>query len=195
MKFKLMFASAAMFSLMVAGCTNSGSDKSLADRDTTKADGTAVTSTNDVDFNSPAASYEEISDSTIKVQGNGKYAIYSLGDDILFNVDQSQLKSSAENSLKMIGESLKKRFKGASIGIYGHADSTGSKSYNKDLGKERAAAVRNWFMKNENIPADKIAIVSFGEANPVATNSTAKGRQENRSVSIVVTPVKEIHTP
>ncbi|RYE27954.1 MAG: OmpA family protein [Sphingobacteriaceae bacterium] len=177
---------------VLPGCNNSVSNSSAETGDTTMSDHTktVVATNNNIDFNAPTETYEEVNDTNIQVRGNTNYTIYSLGDDVLFDVDQSTIKSSAQNKLKMISSSLNKRFKGANIGIYGHTDSTGDAKYNKALGKERAAAVRNWFMKNENFPEDKIAVVSFGESNPVASNETSKGRQENRSVSIVVTPVK-----
>lgn len=186
-KFKLLVTTAALSFMIVGGCTNAASDKSLADRDTMKADGTKVVDGDAIDFNSPVESYEEIRDTSIRVQENNKYAIYTLSNDILFDVDQSKIKKPAEDKLKMIGESLNKRFKGANIGIYGHADSTGAKTYNKELGRERATAVRDYLMKNADIAADKIAVVSFGETNAAATNATPAGRRQNRSVEIVVT--------
>jgi len=176
---------------VLPGCNNTVSNNSGKTGDTTKSDHTTTVAANDnIDFNAPVETYEEVNDANVNVRGNTRYTIYSLGDDILFDKDQSTIKASAQSKLKMVASSLNKRFKGANIGIYGHTDSTGNASYNKDLGKKRAAAVRDWFMKNENFPEDKIAVLSFGEANPVASNETSKGRQENRSVSIVVTPAK-----
>ncbi len=193
LRFKFLTATAALSIVAIAACNNTGSQKNMANRDTLKADGLAVTDTNYVDFNSPVLTYDEIVDTAIKVRGTDKYSIYNVHEDVVFGVDKSTLTDKAKTELHSIAQSMNKRFKDGKIGIYGYTDSTGTKSYNKNLGKERAASVRDWFMKNENIPADKIAIISFGEANPVASNTTVKGRQENRSVSIVVTPVNKIH--
>lgn len=151
---------------------------------------TTPADSNQINFNSPKAAYEEITDTTISVRGNNNYSIYGLGEDILFDKDKSTIKSSAQTQLKMVAASLSKRFKSANITVYGHTDSTGTLSHNKKLGAERAEAVRNWFIKNGEIADQSIAVRSFGESNPVATNSTPKGRQLNRSVAIVAAPVK-----
>lgn len=151
---------------------------------------TTATGGSQIDFNSPKEAYEEMTDTSISVRGNKDYTIYGLGEDILFDKDKNTLKSSAEIKLKQIVTSLNKRFKGADLSIYGHTDSTGTAAYNKELGGERAEAVRSWFIKN-GIVADKIAVHSFGETNPVASNETAEGRQQNRSVAIVATATKK----
>ncbi|RYE25678.1 MAG: OmpA family protein [Sphingobacteriaceae bacterium] len=193
-KFRLFITTATLSTFIIAACNNTGSQQNMANRDTLKTDGITGADTDYIDFNSPVLAYDEIVDTAIKVRGNNKYSIYNLHEDVVFGFDKSTLTDKAKTELHSVAQSMNKRFKDGKIGIYGYTDSTGTKSYNKNLGKERAASVRDWFMKNENIPADKIAIISFGEANPVASNTTTKGRQENRSVSIVVTPVNKIHT-
>ncbi|MXV16664.1 OmpA family protein [Hufsiella ginkgonis] len=137
-----------------------------------------------VDFNSPATSYEEVTDADIVVTGNDRYTIYSLGENILFGPDQSTLQPGAEAKLKMVATSLERRFKGASIGVYGSADSTGTKGHNLAIGAERAEAVKNWLTRN-GVTADKISVHSLGESEPVSSNATASGRKQNRNVQIV----------
>lgn len=138
-----------------------------------------------VDQNAPAASYEEITDKNISVRGNDNYGIYSLGEDILFDHDKSTIRKSAEPNLKQIAASINKRFNGGDVRIYGYTDSTGTKGYNKQLAEERAASVRSWLAKNGNIDSSKISLNPIGEGNPVASNGTAAGRQENRRVEII----------
>lgn len=153
---------------------------------TTGKDTVAKTVTNwkQVDFNSPAASYEEITDKQINVRGNGHYAIYGLGENILFAKDQSTIQPGADARLKQIAASLKKRFGNASIAIYGNTDATGTAAHNQKLGAERAKSVRSWLV-GSGIDEDRITVQSKGEADPVASNATAKGKQLNRSVEIV----------
>lgn len=141
--------------------------------------------TNDIDFNAPAAQYEEITDKDINVRGNDNYTIYSLGKNILFDVDKSAIRSNAGNKLKQIASSLGKRYPGAKIDVYGYADSTGDAGHNKQLSEQRAEAVKNWIIKNAHIEAGKIQLHPMGESNPVASNATEQGKQENRSVQIV----------
>lgn len=191
----LLLVALALLFFFLRGCNNKKTNQtgvdSTAANSADKTQAVAATTSaaaNSIDFNSPKASYEEITDTSISVRGNNNYTIYGLGEDILFDKDKSTLKSNSEAQLKMIANSLNKRFKGASLSIYGRTDSTGTAEHNKQLGAERAEAVRKWLVKNENMPDSSISIHSFGKSNPVASNATAKGRQENRSVAIVATP-------
>ena len=143
-----------------------------------------------IDFDIPKSTYDEITDTAIVVRGNERYTIYGLGENVLFANDESKLQGSADDRLKVIAASLQKRFKNAAIGVYGHTDSTGRASANKTLGEERAYAVKNWLVLNAGVAEDKISVHSLGEAKPIATNQTAKGRQQNRSVEIVAFPQK-----
>ena len=141
-----------------------------------------------VDFNSPKTSDPDITDKDIAVSGNNKYTIYSLGENILFATDKNTLQASADAKLKQITASIGKRFKGASIAVYGNTDSTGTAGHNKQLGADRAAAVKAWLIKNGGLDSAKVSIHSFGAAKPVASNATAGGRQQNRNVEIVAFP-------
>jgi len=143
-----------------------------------------VVSWNEVDFNSPVTPYEEITDQGIVVRGNDQYTIYGLGENILFAKDQSNIQSNGEAQLKQIAASLKKRFNGTDIAVFGNTDATGSTAHNQQLGAERAKSVRNWLIKN-GILADDITVQSKGESSPVASNATEKGKTLNRSVEIV----------
>jgi outer membrane protein OmpA-like peptidoglycan-associated protein len=173
-----------------------GATRSQTTTDSTvTTDSSSTTSTrttpgfNNVDFqNAPSASYDEITDTTISVRGDDKYAIYSLGENVLFATDQNTLQGSADNQLKQVANSINKRFKDYYIGVYGHTDSKGDAAHNKDLGAERAQAVRDWLVKNGSISDSKISLHSFGESQPLASNATAQGRQQNRSVEIVAIP-------
>ena len=188
----------ALLFFFLKGCNNktattgTNTDSTASNNtDGTKAVATTTPAdSNQVNFNSPKAAYEEITDTSISVRGNNNYSIYGLGEDILFDTDKSTIKSSAQNQLKMISASLNKRFKGANITIYGHTDSTGTASKNKKLGAERAEAVRNWFVKNGGISEQSIAVHSMGASDPVASNATSEGRQLNRNVAIVASSVK-----
>ncbi len=139
-----------------------------------------------VDMNAPRVQYDEVTDADVIVQEKDNYIIYGLGDNILFATDQSTIQPNATAHLQQIAGSLNKRFKNASVAVYGRTDATGSQEHNKDLGGQRAAAVAEWLTGNGNVDKGKVSIHSFGELKPVATNSTEAGKQENRSVQIVV---------
>jgi outer membrane protein OmpA-like peptidoglycan-associated protein len=141
---------------------------------------------NSVDFNSPELKDAEITDKDISVRGNDRLTIYSLGENILFAPGQSSLQGTADQKLRQIMSSIKKRHKSAVIGIYGNTDSTGTTSQNKQLGAERAEAVKDWLEKTGGVDSDKLSVRSYGESQPIADNSTEGGRKQNRNVQIVV---------
>jgi hypothetical protein len=66
-----------------------------------------------------------------------------------------------------------------------HTDSTGSDEYNQQLSEKRAASVRDYLVQ-QGIPISGVAVMGFGKTEPVASNSTAAGRQQNRRVELVV---------
>jgi outer membrane protein OmpA-like peptidoglycan-associated protein len=173
-----------------------GGNKQVATTDSTstaptdtgaKAVATTSPDWGSVDFNTPRSTNSDIADTSISVSGNDKYTIYSLGNNILFETDKNTLTSSADAKLKAIVASLNNKFKGATIGVYGSTDSKGDAAQNKQLGAERAAAVKDW-LANNGLDASKVSVQSLGETEPVASNSTAGGRQQNRNVAIVAFP-------
>ena len=68
--------------------------------------------------------------------------------------------------------------------VEGYTDSIGSDAYNLKLSERRAEAVRD-LMVQKGISASRITTRGFGKANPVASNSTAEGRAQNRRVEIL----------
>jgi outer membrane protein OmpA-like peptidoglycan-associated protein len=141
-----------------------------------------------VNFNSPKSTDADIHDKDIQVSGNKDYTMYSLGENVLFAKDQDTIQPSASQKLQQVSASLNKRFKGASIGVFGSTDSTGTASHNKQLGAQRAAAVKDWLVKNGGIAENDVSVQSLGESDPVASNASAAGRKENRNVVIVALP-------
>lgn len=70
--------------------------------------------------------------------------------------------------------------------VEGHTDSVGPEEVNQSLSIRRAAAVKNWLVKNLGITGNVVEVVGFGESNPVADNGNFQGRQRNRRVEIRV---------
>jgi outer membrane protein OmpA-like peptidoglycan-associated protein len=139
-----------------------------------------------IDPNIPVANYEEMKDTSVLVKANNDYAVYSLKEAILFEPGKDSIGEIGAEKLAQISTSAEKRFAGGEIIIYGYTDSTGTQASNKDLALERANAVKSWLIRNGNVIPNRISIRTEGESNPVASNSTRKGRAENRRVDIVV---------
>ena len=73
-----------------------------------------------------------------------------------------------------------------SVALEGYADWIGSEAYNERLGLDRAESVRRYLADQLRIPAAQISVVSYGENNPAAPNTTREGRARNRRVVIKV---------
>jgi len=104
---------------------------------------------------------------------------------IFFDTGKSMLKPGARSTLTKIAAQLKKDG-GARTSVEGHTDSVGGTTANEELSEKRAAAVREFLVK-AGVDADHITSSGKGESEPVATNKTAAGRQQNRRVELVIT--------
>ncbi len=175
---------------LLKGCHSKPAAVATTDSTTTKAVAVTQPDWNSVDFNAAKTSDADVTDTAIQVRGNDHYTLYSLGENVLFATGQANLQGDAGSKLQQVVASLNKRFKGASIGVYGSTDSTGTSSQNNSLGADRAAAVKDWLVKTGGLDSALISIHSLGESRPVASNATASGRRQNRNVTIVAFPNK-----
>ena len=104
--------------------------------------------------------------------------------DILFDVNQATLKAGAANNVQKIAAILN-QYPNYQISVEGHTDSQGSDAYNQSLSERRAAAVRMQLVAG-GVAEGRITSKGFGEAQPVASNDTPAGRQQNRRVEVIV---------
>jgi OmpA-OmpF porin, OOP family len=74
------------------------------------------------------------------------------------------------------------------IQIEGHTDSVGSAAKNLELSRRRAENVRTYLIDHFNLPPERLTAVGFGASQPVADNSTQRGRAMNRRVLILFEP-------
>ena len=105
---------------------------------------------------------------------------------MLFDTDKADIKTGAAASLQQIIGSIGQRYATQQVRVMGFADSRGDKTYNRELSEKRAEAVKSYLVGTGKIDAARVSIEPMGEAQPVASNATAAGRQENRRVEIAV---------
>jgi outer membrane protein OmpA-like peptidoglycan-associated protein len=74
---------------------------------------------------------------------------------------------------------------GLELGVEGHTDSVGGHASNQLLSEHRGTAVRDYLIQ-EGMAAGSVTTKGFGETQPVASNDTAQGRQQNRRVELVI---------
>jgi len=104
--------------------------------------------------------------------------------DVLFETNQFSLKPAARESLaKLAGILL--AYPDLRLEVDGHTDSVGSDAYNQQLSEKRAAAVRDYLVQ-QDLPMSSATVLGFGKTQPLASNATAVGRQQNRRVELVV---------
>ena len=104
--------------------------------------------------------------------------------DVLFDTARYTLRPLAREKLAKIS-GIVLAYPELKLEIEGHTDSVGSDAYNQKLSEQRANSVAD-YLKKQGIPEASIVTRGFGEAQPVADNKTAKGRQQNRRVELVV---------
>ena len=104
---------------------------------------------------------------------------------ILFNSGRSTFKAGVTDKLDGIVK-IMNEFPKATFVVEGHTDSTGSDRINNKLSGARAAAVKDYLVKN-GVDASRLESKGFGSANPIDTNDTRAGRANNRRVEIKVT--------
>ena len=69
--------------------------------------------------------------------------------------------------------------------IIGHTDSQASDSYNVELSRDRAEAVKEYLV-SQGVDASKLMTKGMGESEPIADNSTEQGRFRNRRIEFIV---------
>jgi len=104
--------------------------------------------------------------------------------DVLFDTGQSSLKPGAREKLAKIS-GIVLAYPSLSLEAEGHTDSVGSESSNLRLSENRANSVRE-FLIGQGIAGSSIGFRGLGEDQPVSTNDTSAGRQQNRRVELVV---------
>jgi outer membrane protein OmpA-like peptidoglycan-associated protein len=102
---------------------------------------------------------------------------------ILFATNSSTLNAASKNSLVDFANVLKNN-SDCDVAIFGHTDNTGSDAINNPLSVKRAQAVES-YLKSCGVTSAQIRKVDGqGSTNPVADNSTAEGRKQNRRVEV-----------
>ena len=104
--------------------------------------------------------------------------------DVLFDTGKADLKSSARERLAKVAGILI-AYPDIRVEIDGYTDSTGSLEFNERLSQQRAESVRS-FLASQGVNSSSITTQGFGPSDPIASNDTAAGRQQNRRVELVV---------
>ncbi|WP_347302430.1 OmpA family protein [Croceibacterium sp. TMG7-5b_MA50] len=107
--------------------------------------------------------------------------------DVTFAVDSTDISPAFRSALDSVAQSMI-RYPNSLVDVMGHTDSTGADTYNLDLSRRRAESVANYLV-SRGVSRARLETVGYGEQYPVADNSTAEGRAQNRRVEIRITPI------
>ena len=120
------------------------------------------------------------------ITNTGNELIVTLPESITFDFDSTEVKSRFVGPLNDLAANLN-QYPNSRIQIVGHTDDRGTVEYNNNLSAQRALAVAS-VLARAGVSRSRMTTFGDGEFNPVASNSTAQGRQANRRVVITITP-------
>ena len=125
---------------------------------------------------------EELEGAEVERVGEGIQVTFDSA--ILFEVNSYDLSTDAKQNLSNLAQSLGE-YNNTEVIIAGHTDSSGPEDYNLKLSEQRADAAAVQLVR-AGVAGARISIVGHGESEPVATNDTAFGRQQNRRVEVAI---------
>ncbi|EKF73561.1 outer membrane protein OprF [Alcanivorax hongdengensis A-11-3] len=105
--------------------------------------------------------------------------------EIYFEFDRAAVQGQFSDDVRQAADRMNAGDEGL-IRVEGHTDSIGPADYNQTLSERRAQAVKDKLINDYSVDASKVSTEGFGESRPVADNSTAEGRAQNRRADIIV---------
>jgi outer membrane protein OmpA-like peptidoglycan-associated protein len=127
---------------------------------------------------------EAIENAKVESVNDGEALKVTFESGILFATGQSVLNPASRASLTMFANSLKAN-PDTEINIIGHTDNTGTDSFNNPLSEDRANSVKSYLL-SQGVPGSRMTTAGMGRYQPIATNDTPDGRQQNRRVEVFI---------
>lgn len=125
---------------------------------------------------------QQIPGAVVERVGEGLQVTFESG--LLFPYDSDVLTAAAQQNLATLASSLDK-YPNTNIMVVGHTDSNGSDSYNMSLSERRANAAVNYLV-SRGVDRSRLRAAGRGETEPVASNDSDAGRQQNRRVEVAI---------
>lgn len=124
----------------------------------------------------------------VSVTRQGDNIVLNMPNNVTFDSSSATLKPAGANTLTGVAMVLKEYPKTA-VNVVGYTDSTGSRSLNMNLSQQRADGVASALI-TQGVAANRIRTAGAGPDNPIASNSTAEGKAQNRRVEITLSPLQ-----
>ncbi len=122
----------------------------------------------------------------VRREGDNLYLI--MPGNITFDSNRAEIRSDFYEVLNSVAVVLKE-FNQTAIKVTGHTDSTGGDALNQRLSEDRANSVRSYLI-SQQVSANRIQAYGYGPRYPIASNTTAEGRQANRRVELELVPIQ-----
>ncbi|MBL9104228.1 MAG: DUF4398 and OmpA-like domain-containing protein [Myxococcales bacterium] len=123
------------------------------------------------------------------VKQEDRGTVITLSGSVLFASNKYELLPAAQAKLNQVADALLQNDPDSTFVVEGHTDSQGKAALNQTLSENRARAVRDYLVSH-GVAADRITSQGYGPTRPVADNTSAEGRANNRRVEIVISPKK-----
>lgn len=167
---KVVLAGAAIAALIFSGCSSKNPEVDMS-ANTSNSDMTQSTGMSDADRLNALIS-----------------SIQSQVKNVYFDFDKFNIKADQQGVVSQNASVFNQsEASSLSIKVEGNCDEWGTDEYNYALGLKRAKSVKDALVKN-GVSADRIAVVSYGESNPVCTSKTKACDADNRRVEFKVLP-------
>ena len=124
----------------------------------------------------------DLEGATVERVGEGIKITFDSG--LLFAVDKSDLSQTSESNLRELATTLAK-YEDTEVLVEGHTDADGADEHNQQLSEARARSVQRYLVA-QGVRAGRLTTMGYGEVQPVADNSTAAGKANNRRVEIAI---------
>jgi len=131
---------------------------------------------------------QELESTGVRVVRDSDSIRLVMPGNITFQSDSADINSGFYPTLNSVAKVLKK-YSNSTVMVMGYTDSTGSVDYNQQLSQRRAQSVASYLI-GQGVKSSRFEVMGMGISNPIASNSTAAGRQQNRRVEIKIIPNK-----
>ena len=125
----------------------------------------------------------------VVVEREGDELLLTMPSGITFPVNSYEIQPQFYSVLDQVATTLN-AYPSTLIDVYGHTDPSGGDAINVPLSKNRAESVAN-YLTQRGINRTRIATQGFGSSQPIASNATDMGRQQNRRVELRVVPISQ----
>ncbi|RFZ94278.1 OmpA family protein [Mucilaginibacter conchicola] len=155
---------------------------------TVDSDGDGVIDLNDKCPNTPAGTKVDgsgcpLAKPVVVVTEEDRRVVKDAISNLEFDLGKATIREKSFASLDRVARLLVD--KNFSLKLAGHTDNTGSKDLNMRLSKDRAEAIKTYLVE-KGANASRIEATGYGQLQPIASNKTAAGRQQNRRVEFTL---------